>query len=231
MACYEGASVKSTIEDRELRIEKSIDIAIQIAEGLAAAHEHGIIHRDIKPANVIVTNDGTVKIVDFGLAKLTGQTILTRTGSTLGTAAYMSPEQAKGEEVDHRTDIWSLGVVMYEMLAGRRPFEEVYENSLYYSIINAEPEPLTAVRSGVPLKLEALVQKCLAKDPRDRYQHTDELLVDLRTCGKEGTGSHRGAQLSLRKVDRRRTFLLSAFALLGLLALALAISLYLLIAS
>ena len=110
MDCYEGETLKKKIERGPLKIEEAIDIAIQVAQGLAKAHEHGIVHRDIKPANIMVTTDGVAKIVDFGLAKLGGRTMLTKTGSTLGTAAYMSPEQARGEAIDHRTDIWSLGV-------------------------------------------------------------------------------------------------------------------------
>jgi serine/threonine protein kinase len=112
MACYDGESLKLKIENCRLKIDESINFAIQIAQGLQKAHEKGIIHRDIKPANIIITEDGTVKILDFGLAKLTGQTRLTKTGSTVGTIAYMSPEQAKGDEVDHRSDIWSLGVIL-----------------------------------------------------------------------------------------------------------------------
>ncbi len=136
MACYEGETLKSRIAQGQLRIEEALDFVGQIAQGLVRAHEVGIVHRDIKPANIIVTTRGEVKIVDFGLAKLSGRTLLTKSGTTLGTAAYMSPEQARGEQVDQRTDIWSLGVVLYEMLTGKRPFESEYEQALVYSILN-----------------------------------------------------------------------------------------------
>jgi serine/threonine protein kinase len=122
MAYYEGETLKTKVEQGPMKTEEAIDIAIQVTRGLTKAHEQGIVHRDIKPANIMVTTDGVAKIVDFGLAKLSGGTMLTKTGSTLGTAAYMSPEQARGDAVDHRTDIWSLGVVLYEMIAGHRPF-------------------------------------------------------------------------------------------------------------
>jgi len=129
MACYEGEILKFKIDNCQLTIQESIDIAIQIAQGLTKAHEKGIIHRDIKPANIFITNDGIVKILDFGLAKLSGQIELTKTGTTVGTVAYMSPEQARGEPVDHRTDIWSLGTIIYEMLTGLLPFKGEYEQA------------------------------------------------------------------------------------------------------
>ncbi|MCZ6760339.1 MAG: protein kinase, partial [Gemmatimonadetes bacterium] len=163
-----------------LPVAEALDYAVQIAQGLSTAHAEGIIHRDVKPANVMVTEEGVVKIVDFGLAKVAEQTQLTKTGSRLGTVAYMSPEQARGEQVDHRSDIWSLGVVMYEMLSGQLPFKGDYEQAVVYSILNAEPEPLTGLRTGVPMDLERIVNKLLAKDPDERYQHVDEVAVDLK---------------------------------------------------
>ena len=180
MDLYEGETLKKKIERGPLKIETVIDLAIQVAQGLARAHEQGIVHRDIKPANIMVTSDGVAKIVDFGLAKLRGLSMRTRTGSTLGTAAYMSPEQAKGESVDHRTDIWSLGVALFEMVTGQLPFKGDYENAVMYSILNTDPEPLTALRTGVPMELERIVTKALAKKRDERYQHVDDMLVDLR---------------------------------------------------
>jgi serine/threonine protein kinase len=179
MAYYEGETLKAKISKRPLPLKEVVDIATQIAAGLSKAHEAGIIHRDIKPANVIVTKEGEVKIVDFGLAKLTGQTKLTKPGSTLGTISYMSPEQLRGEKTDSRSDIWSLGVVMYEMITGQLPFKGDYEQAITYSILNDEPEPITALRTGVPMTVEGIIIKALVKDPKHRYQHIDELPVDL----------------------------------------------------
>jgi serine/threonine protein kinase len=193
MDLYDGETLKKKIERSPRKIEEAIGITIQVAQGLARAHEHGIVHRDIKPANVMITSDGVAKIVDFGLAKLSGRTMLTKTGSTLGTAAYMSPEQARGESADQRTDIWSLGVILYEMLSGRRPFEAEYENALLYSILNAEPDHITGLRSGVPIALERIINKCLAKSPDRRYQHADELVVDLRSVHPTTTSVTTGA--------------------------------------
>ncbi len=184
MACYEGETLKEKIEKRPLKIDDALDISIQISQGLTKAHEKGKIHRDIKPSNIFVTNDGIVKIIDFGLAKLSGKTVLTKEGSTLGTVNYMSPEQIKGEEVDRRTDIWSLGIVLYQMITGSQPFKGDYDQAVFYSIINEEPEHVTGLRSGVPLELEQIANKALAKNPDDRYQHVDDLLADLRRAKK-----------------------------------------------
>ena len=136
MAYYEGETLDKQIKEKPLPIEDAIDIAIQIAQGLTKAHEKEIVHRDIKPANIMLTADAVVKILDFGLAKLSTQTKLTKESTTLGTVSYMSPEQAKGEDVDYRTDIWSLGVIIYEMLSGQLPFKGEYESAVIYSILN-----------------------------------------------------------------------------------------------
>jgi serine/threonine-protein kinase len=180
MDLYDGETLKKMVERGPLTIDAAIDIAMQVAQGLARAHEQGIVHRDVKPANIIITADGIAKIVDFGLAKLRGLSMRTRTGSTLGTAAYMSPEQTKGESADSRTDTWSLGVTLFEMLTGQLPFKGDYENAVIYSILNTDPEPLTALRTGVPMELERIVTKALAKKREERYQHADDILVDLR---------------------------------------------------
>ena len=219
MEYLEGATLKKKIEHGPFKIDEAVDIAIQIAQGLAKAHEHGIVHRDIKAANIMITSDGLAKIVDFGLAKLSGRTVLTKTGSTIGTAAYMSPEQARGEPADHRTDIWSLGVLLYEMLAGRRPFEAEYENALLYSILNAEPEPITALRSGVPMELERIIRKCLAKAREERYQHVDELIVDLRRIQTSSTSLPQAASAAGPPRSRQtRTLVLLAAAALTIVA-------------
>jgi serine/threonine protein kinase/tetratricopeptide (TPR) repeat protein len=180
MACYEGTSLQEKIKQGLLEVEEAISVGSQITQGLSKAHEKGIVHRDIKPANIFVTRDGVVKILDFGLAKLGGQTKLTKEGTTLGTVAYMSPEQVKGEEVDHRTDIWSLGIVLYEMITGKTPFKGDYDQAVMYSILNEQPEPVTGLRTGVPMELERIVTKCLQKDPGERYQTAADLLADFR---------------------------------------------------
>ncbi len=185
MACYEGETLKEKIERAPLKIDEAVDIAIQISHGLTKAHEKGIIHRDIKPSNIFITTDGIVKIIDFGLAKLTGKTVLTKEGTTFGTVNYMSPEQTRGEEIDNRTDIWSLGIVLYEMIIGQAPFKGEYEQAVMYSIVNEEPEPITGLRTGVPMNLEHVVDKALSKNPNERYQHADELSADLKKLHRE----------------------------------------------
>ena len=169
MPFYDGETLRKRIERGPLPIDEAVDIAEQIARGLAKAHRGGIVHRDIKPANLMVTSDGVVKILDFGLAKLAGAAAITRTGSSVGTPAYMSPEQSRGEEVDHRTDLWSLGVVLYEMVAGRRPFRGEHEQAILYSLLHEEPKPLAELRPEAPPELERIVEGLLAKDPAQRY--------------------------------------------------------------
>ncbi|MCH8035030.1 MAG: protein kinase [Bacteroidetes bacterium] len=185
MAYYKGETLKKKIEKGPIKIEDAIDIVSQVAEGLRRAHKKEIVHRDIKPANIFITNDGVIKILDFGLAKVSAQTQITTLGTTMGTIAYMSPEQTKGEEVDQRTDIWSLGVVMYEMLTGELPFKGDYEQAVIYSIMNEDPEPMMGLRTGVPMELEHIVTKALKKNPTGRYQHIDEMLVDLKSVSRD----------------------------------------------
>jgi serine/threonine protein kinase/Flp pilus assembly protein TadD len=180
MEYCEGKTLKRIIEKETLSVRKVLDIGIQICEGLVVAHEKGIVHRDIKSDNIMVTPRGQVKIMDFGLAKLKGATKLTKTRSTLGTAAYMSPEQAQGEEVDQRSDIFSFGVVLYELLTGQLPFKGEHHAAIVYSIVNEEPQPVARFNNQVSTKLEDIVFKALAKDKEERYQHIDELLADLR---------------------------------------------------
>ncbi|MBN2030841.1 protein kinase [bacterium] len=180
MDYYDGETLRDRIQKETLEFEKIIDMTIQIAEGLKEAHSKGIIHRDIKSANIIITSQGQAKIMDFGLAKLTGQPGPTKTGLTPGTIAYMSPEQTKGETVDSRTDIWSLGVVLYEMVTNQLPFKGEYEQAVIYSILNEDPEPVSQIRKGVPEELERIIRKCLEKKADSRYQTADALLKDLR---------------------------------------------------
>jgi serine/threonine-protein kinase len=189
MAYYEGETLDKKIKEKPLPIEEAINITIQIAQGLAIAHEKEIVHRDVKPANIMLTKKGVVKILDFGLAKLSTQTKLTKESTTFGTVSYMSPEQAKGDQVDYRTDIWSLGVIIYEMLTGQLPFKGEYESAVIYSIMNDTQKPVTGLRSGIPMELERIINKCLQKNPAERYQHVDELIVDLQGFKKsESTG-------------------------------------------
>ena len=214
MAYVEGQSLKEKIAAGPLKIEEAVDIAIQIAQGLQAAHEKGIVHRDVKPANILLTSKGQVRITDFGLAKISGRTKVTTTGTTLGTVAYMSPEQARGETVDHRSDIWSLGVVLYEMVTGQLPFKGEYEQAVFYSIMNEQPEPPTALRSGVPMELERIILKMLAKNPDERYQHMDELKTDLRIVQRQPHKLSPSKSTGEKPFRRKRKSILVTFVVL-----------------
>ncbi len=179
MALYEGRTLKQTLDGGALPPDEAIEIAGQIAEGLAKAHAQGVVHRDIKPGNVIVTDDA-VKILDFGLAKFADALQLTIAGSTLGTAAYMSPEQARGEETDARSDVWALGIVLYEMLAGHVPFRGAYPEAISHAIRNEPIPPLRTPEREVSEDIERIVMKALQKDPAERFQSAREMARELR---------------------------------------------------
>ena len=188
MAYVPGKSLKEKIESGVMDFTEALDIAIQIADGLQEAHEKEIIHRDIKPANLMVNEKGQTKIMDFGLAKLSGRTKLTKSGSTLGTVAYMSPEQGRGQSVDHRSDIWSFGVVMYEMFTGQMPFPGDYEQAVMYATMNEEPKPPKELNDEISDELQEIILKTLAKDPQNRFQSTSEVLQSLKELRGEKTG-------------------------------------------
>ncbi len=180
MEYINGPELKEKINNGLLNPDESLNIIEQAANGLYAAHQGGIIHRDIKSSNIMLTSTGTVKIMDFGLAKVKGNGQITKIGTTLGTASYMAPEQAQGEKSDNRSDIWSLGVIFYEMLTGRLPYNGEFEQAIIYSILNVEPESITSINENVPIKLEQIVKRMLEKDKNLRYQDLSEFISDLK---------------------------------------------------
>jgi serine/threonine protein kinase/tetratricopeptide (TPR) repeat protein len=180
MAYVEGRTLASRIAQGPLPIDEALDLAGQLADGLAEAHRKGILHRDIKSSNIMLTGKGQAKIMDFGLAKVAGDTSLTKEARTMGTISYMSPEQARGEELDRRTDIWSLGVVIYEMLSGRLPFLSGHEQAVIYGILHEEPPPLRTLRNDIPEAFANVVSGALAKKRDNRYPTAEDLLADLK---------------------------------------------------
>ncbi|HVO74505.1 MAG TPA: protein kinase [Ignavibacteriaceae bacterium] len=181
MEYVEGKTLKDI--NKDLSIKEIIDIGIQISEGLSAAHEKGIIHRDIKPENIMLRKDGRIQIMDFGLAKLntvTGVSRLTKAGTTMGTLGYMSPEQVRGFDVDYRTDLFSAGVVLYELLTGESPFKGLHDAAVIYKIVNSDVLPASAIRNDVDPLLDLVILKCLEKDKDKRYKSSKEFAEDLR---------------------------------------------------
>ncbi|MCM2314860.1 MAG: protein kinase [Thermoanaerobaculia bacterium] len=210
MACYDGETLRAKIERGPLPIEDALRLTTQIARGLAKAHAVGIVHRDIKPANVIVTSESVAKIVDFGLAKVAGTSQITQSNAAPGTLAYMAPEQLRTESVGPPADLWALGVVLFELVTGAKPFRGEYVQAVAYSILNEPPPALAELRNDVPAQLDAIVRKLLRKDPAQRYQSAEELLTDLGTLREQRSGATRPTA-----APRREREILRAGAMLG----------------
>src|SRR2546423_8242404 len=226
----EGMTLRASLACGRMNLYAALEIAVQVASALAAAHESGVVHRDIKPENIMLRPDGYAKVLDFGIAKLTEQhpgsdsheigttTLQTQRGLLLGTAHYMSPEQARGQTVDGRSDIWGLGVVLYEMVGGVPPFSGATPSDCIAAILKTEPPPLSGVLSDVPVKLQSIVQKALRKDREERYQTINEMLTDLRDLKREleaeGSSPQTKArtQLILGKIKRHKRGALLALA-------------------
>src|SRR5262245_34213660 len=189
----EGVTLRAALASGRMSVRRALEIAVQVASALAAAHDAGVVHRDIKPENIMLRPDGYAKVLDFGIAKLTEKRpasddhgvqttalLQTRPGLVLGTAHYMSPEQARGQKVDGRSDIWSLGVVLYEMAAGSPPFRGETPSDCIAAILTAEPAALSSISPDIPTKLESILQKALRKNTDERYQTIKEMLAELR---------------------------------------------------
>src|SRR4030065_1054179 len=213
MEYVEGKTLRELIKSDELTLERITDISVQICEGLNEAHSKGVTHRDIKPENILINEKGKVKIVDFGLAKIKNVSRgITKQDSTVGTLKYMSPEQIRNQNVDHRSDIWSFGVILYEMITGKYPFKGEHDASLFYSIINQSPEPLARYKANISEGFQRIIDKTLDKDPETRYQHIDELLSDLRREKKE-SGEHNIDKRRTKKLKTKTAVIISTVAL------------------
>src|SRR5882724_155261 len=199
MTLYQGETLERRLARGRLPLAEAVEIALGAAHGLAAAHRAGIVHRDVKPSNLMLTADGLVKILDFGIARLAGAARVTHTGKVVGSIDYMSPEHARGEEVDQRTDVWSLGVVLYEMLSGERPFRGGNDQAVLYQILNGNPRPLLEAVPDLPTQFEHVVRKALTKNLHERYRSVDELVADL----DEGSADELSRTHSLRPPPAR----------------------------
>jgi eukaryotic-like serine/threonine-protein kinase len=198
MAYCDGESLADRVTRGPLSLDDAIRIVEQICRGLGKAHASGVVHRDVKPANVMLTTDGVVKIVDFGLAKLSAGSQLTKSHTSLGTAAYMAPEQLRGEEIGPQADIWGTGIVLFELLTGTRPFRGEYAEALSYSILNEQPSTITELRPDLPAEVDRIIKKMLRKDPLQRYASTDEVIAELEVLRTPSSGSGKSGPRSTK---------------------------------
>jgi dienelactone hydrolase len=219
MGYYEGDTLKHRIQRGALMVKEAVDFARQIASGLSHAHGRNIVHRDVKPSNVLVTREGVVKIIDFGLAKFSGLSRITEAERVMGTLAYLSPEQARGEDVDQRTDIWSLGAVLYEMVSGQVPFQAQHREATIHCILEEKPKPLKQLRPDTPIEIERIVGRALQKDPKSRYASAAELLKDLTDYQSRATASEQTPGLRWGMTAWMRQRSVAIFALLIVVAL------------
>lgn len=220
MELMEGRELQNLLKGEQLLpIKETLNIAIQVATGLAYAHEHGIVHRDIKPSNIMVLKGGLVKIADFGIARMDSWRLNTTHGKLLGSPHYMSPEQVSSSPIDQRSDIFSVGTLLYRMLSGQVPFSGNNTHAISYKIVHEEPQKPSSLNPEVPDRLDSIVLKCLSKNPDDRYQNAIELADDLRACQEEllraGTGH---SQITADAISPSKMRLLK---LAGILVLAI----------
>lgn len=221
MQHVEGQTLKEALAGKALPLDWILEISIQVCDGLQAAHEQGVTHRDIKPSNVLIDSHGRARIVDFGLASIMGTDHLTKTGSTLGTIGYMSPEQVRGETVDNRTDLFSLGVVLYELITGHSPFKSDPEAATLHAITDTNPEPLARFRREVPPELQTIIDKALDKKVTTRYQHADELQADLLRLYQQISGQRSAVSFGLvSKRSRVPVYILLGFVVISVSAVA-----------
>ena len=230
MTCYEGETLKQRLQGGPLAVDEAVEVAVQISRGLIKAHSHDIIHRDIKPANIFLSADGLVKIVDFGLAKLSGGSGMTRAGATLGTVSFLAPEQIRSEEVDNRTDIFALGVTMYQMVTGRLPFRGDNDQAVLYAILHLDPLPISQVRPDLPPAFARIVDRCLLKNAGSRFGSVSELLHELEALQSAPDQDRRSIEtmetvsmaLPPRRSRLKRVLGLSSLALSAAVVLVLA---------
>jgi len=238
MEFVEGESLDKILEAKQFDVAEAIPLVLQLLDGLEAAHRKGITHRDLKASNIMLDADGRLKIMDFGLAKFAQGSMLTQLGSTVGTAAYMSPEQARGEETDHRTDIYSVGVVVYQLLTGKIPFPHAHQLAILYSVVNEAPKPPRDLNLSIPPAVEAIVLKAMAKNPDERFQSCAEMAESLLEVSEgvaggvslrkrfrhlvEGTGAASGVSSSSKT---EQSFLRSRYSRLGVPALVVVLTL------
>jgi serine/threonine-protein kinase len=189
MEFLEGRELKELIAANELTPDRSLDIVALVADGLAYAHAHEVVHRDVKPANIMILNDGRVKITDFGIARMRTADVRTQTGVVLGSPRYLSPEQVLGKRCDARADIFSLGVILYEMVTGQAPFNGIDVNSLMFQIVNFTPPPPSSINPALPAMLDLIIAKALAKNADERYAGIAEFAADLRVCRQQGAAT------------------------------------------